>query len=200
MLQRLPGLLAPATAARWLARLARQPGGSLPLLAHLDPAELLQALPALRPHLAATPQLLASQCWVRRAQPPHGWHQDGALHHDFSAAGSVLAAPLVMSTCWIPLTPCGDDAPGLAWVNAELRVLLPPAALTDAAVRQCFAPAAFEHATLAAGDALLFDGALLHCTHWRPAMRAARTSIELRFVPEGEPAPALRGETLQRWG
>jgi ectoine hydroxylase-related dioxygenase (phytanoyl-CoA dioxygenase family) len=136
---------------------------------------------------------------VRRALPPHGWHQDGALHHDFLARPTGGPPPLLlpMWTAWIALTPCGTDAPSLAWVRAAQPALLPVEALTDAAVRARGQP--IEHAVLAAGDALLFDGHLLHATHHTPQMLAARTSIELRCIAAGAAPAPLQRETLRTW-
>lgn len=196
-LQQLPALLPAATVARWHAALQARPGGSLPLCRVLDCCDLLQALSPLRPHIATrlgiAPQIVSSQCWVRRATPPHSWHQDGALHHDFATD----SAPLPMWTAWIALTPCGADAPGLAWVLPSLPTLLAPAALVDTAVRSRFGPV--ETAVLQPGDSLLFDGGLLHCTHLTSAMTQPRTSIELRFIAAGAVPERLRGETLQTW-
>jgi ectoine hydroxylase-related dioxygenase (phytanoyl-CoA dioxygenase family) len=190
-MRRLPGLLKDATLRRWRAALATRPGGSLQLADALALAEVLNTVrDALLPLLPPAPQLVASQCWVRRATPPHSWHQDGALHHDFQ----TIATPLPMWTCWIPLVPCGRDAPGLEWAEPGPATLLPPRELTDAAVR-----ARFPHIVspeLAAGEALLFDGALLHRTSLPLAMAQPRTSIELRLVAHGAPPPRLAGETL----
>lgn len=139
------------------------------------------------------------QCWVRRQHPaqlrpngqhPHSWHQDGALGHDFLHADAGKAGLLQMLTAWIALTPCGSDAPALEWAAWPTPTLLPLHELTPQAV--CRALAAHgEHRivsrTLAAGDALLFDGSLLHrtqCTQAHPAMSRTRTSIELRFFSE----------------
>ena len=198
----LPGLLDGRTAAHWLQQLQAQPGGSLPLATALDFDAVLQALRPLLPHLTArlgpAPQLVVSQCWVRRALPPHGWHQDGALHHDFLAPPAPAPPePLPMWTAWIALTPCGTDAPSLAWVPAPQPALLPVAALTDAAVRARHPR--IEHAVLAPGDALLFDGHLLHATHHTPQMHAARTSIELRCIAAGAVPARLQRETLRAW-
>ena len=194
---RIPGLLPPATAAHWLTMLAARPGGSLKLADAFDLRELLQALTPLRPaiesRLGRQPQLIASQCWVRRARPPHGWHQDGALHHDF-----VSGPLLVMLTCWIPLVRCGRDAPGLEWVEPTLDTLLKPSELTDDAVQTRFTR--FVQPEFAAGEAVLFDGGLLHRTHTTPVMTLPRTSIELRFIAAGPAPPRLAGETLLAFG
>ncbi|MFY9511499.1 MAG: hypothetical protein WAQ05_11065 [Rubrivivax sp.] len=187
----LPALLPAATAARWHAALEMQPGASLPLAQALDLDAVLQVLRPLRPHLPPRPRVITSQCWVRRATPPHSWHQDGALHHDFRSD----APPLPMWTAWLPLVDCNVDAPGLEWVDSRFDTLLPPAAL--ARVHEHFPNT--EHPPLQAGDALLFDGGLLHRSHVTAAMTLPRTSIELRFIADGELPARLAGETLRAW-
>jgi ectoine hydroxylase-related dioxygenase (phytanoyl-CoA dioxygenase family) len=123
---------------------------------------------------------------------PHRWHQDGALGYDFVAnpSGSSDASSLLpLTTCWIALTPCGVDAPGLELIGAPCVELLGLHALEDAALRARFDPTAFERPNLAAGDALLFVGAVPHRTHVAPSMRRTRTSLELRFFgPPAQPA------------
>jgi ectoine hydroxylase-related dioxygenase (phytanoyl-CoA dioxygenase family) len=196
MLQRRPGLLPMPLVHRWRARLDERPGGSLKLAQALDLDEVLQSLRALRRELPARPRVLTGQCWARRAQPPHHWHQDGALHHDFIARRT--GAPLPMWTLWIPLMPCGIDAPGLAWVEASLDHLLAPAELTHDRVLARFGAGRIVHPALAAGEGLLFDGGLLHRSHAHPAMTQPRTSIELRFIGDHLPA-ALADEPLHDW-
>ena len=133
------------------------------------------------------------QCWIRRQYAPHhappqhaahSWHQDGALCFDFVAhAGKPLPANalLDMITCWIPLTACGENAPGLELVQPRIARMFAPAELTEPKLRAAFPPDAFERPVMAAGDALLLAGSTLHRTHVSPAMTLARTSIELRF-------------------
>jgi ectoine hydroxylase-related dioxygenase (phytanoyl-CoA dioxygenase family) len=147
------------------------------------------------------------QSWWRRQYPPgaaparhhaHAWHQDGALGHDFPARpdGSADAAGLVpLVTCWIALTDCGADAPGLELLaGSPARVLgladLQDGALRAAARRQGRTDESFERPVLAAGDALVFGGAVVHRTHVAPAMTRVRTSLELRFRPGGLTSPA----------
>jgi hypothetical protein len=137
------------------------------------------------------------ECWWRRQYPaqaapphhhPHAWHQDGALGHDFVArpGGSGDAAGLLpVATCWIALVPCGVDAPGLELVRPSPARVLGLAELDDAALRQATPSAAFERPMLAAGDALVFGGAVVHRTHVGLAMTRVRTSLELRFLPAG---------------
>jgi hypothetical protein len=164
----LPALEAPALAA--LERRIRT-------RAALGPAFALDLLHAwwrrqYAPHLAP------------ESHRPHGWHQDGALGYDFVAnpGGSSDASSLLpLTTCWIALTPCGVDAPGLELIGVPCVELLGLHALDDAALRERFAPTAFERPSLAAGDALLFGGAVPHRTHVASSMRHTRTSLELRF-------------------
>lgn len=183
--------------------LGRCPG--FDLLAWLGEARTSPLRQAVQAELGGAALLAPDQCWLRRQYPlaaappahlPHGWHQDGALHADFSLR--PLPPPLRMLTCWLALTPCGEQAPSLQWVDAALPELLPPAALSEAAVMHRYGGRRWPHATLAAGDALLFDGAVLHRTHCTPAMQAMRTSLELRWFAPDE-ALRLRNERLLAW-
>lgn len=143
---------------------------------------------------------------LRRAgQHPHSWHQDGALAFDFIAAGSPpyrADALLPIQTCWLPLTPCGTEAPGLEWVEPALGALLAPSELGDDAMAQRLAtlPLPSRHVTamLDAGDGLLFGGGLLHRTHADPAMRWHRTSVELRWMAADAVPARLAAGRLQR--
>jgi hypothetical protein len=133
------------------------------------------------------------QCWVRRQyaprhaplhHAPHSWHQDGALNFDFvGCAGKPLPADglLEMLTCWIPLTPCGLDAPGLEFIGEPILRLLAPRELSPEAVAAHFPASVIERPVLNPGDALLLPGGTLHRTHVTPSMTRDRTSIELRF-------------------
>ena len=142
------------------------------------------------------------ECWVRRQFPAraavlragsHSWHQDGALRHDFTRPAALRQSDgqglLDMLTCWIALTPCGIDAPGLELVRTECLGLSMPAELTEDAVARRFDETAFWRPAMAAGDALLFRGDVLHRTHVTPAMRRDRFSVELRFF-DGDRWPA----------
>ena len=146
------------------------------------------------------------QCWVRRQyapchaplhHAPHSWHQDGALNFDFAGhAGKPLPADalLDMLTCWIPLTPCGIDAPGLEFISAPIAHLLGPHELTATHVEAHYPPHTFERPVLNPGDALLLRGHTLHRTYTAPSMTRDRTSIELRFF-KPQPLPErLRGD------
>jgi hypothetical protein len=189
--RRWRGAIDPATVARWHGFLGLEGDGTSRLAEAIDVDEVLLALaPQLRPLLGAEADLLVGQCWIRRARPPHSWHQDGALHATFAGGESLL--PIV--TCWLALTDCGVDAPGLEWVDPTPAELLAPAELADASVRRRHPQEAFVRGSFAAGDALVFGGALLHRTHATPSMTRPRLSVELRFVDRSLRSPRLAGE------
>lgn len=193
---------------RWLAVLAPADGVALP--ATQWPAGLVEELmgrvaasavaDGLVLALGPLPCCNLSQSWLRHGRPPHSWHQDGALGHDFMAHDGKPAPPeaaLAMRTLWMTLTPCGVDAPGLQWVDAAWPTLLSPPELTEAAVSARFGTQAMRHATMAAGDALCFDGLLLHRTHLDAGMHRSRMSLELRFFNAQALPARLAGSTWQ---
>ncbi len=158
--------------------------------------------PVLRARLGPDLRCLASQCWARRQVPaaqrapgehPHEWHQDGALNCRFDGSNLQL---LDVVTVWIALVPCGVDAPSLEWIVPGPCGLHPALELADPVLAQRFGLAGRAHARLAAGDALVFGGALLHRSHHDAAMTRPRDSIELRFVPAGPVPPRLAHEHL----
>ena len=149
------------------------------------------------------------QCWLRRrypqaearpGHPSHAWHQDGALGIDFTAAGAMPGEPesrlLDVVTFWIPLAPCGRDAPGLELIATPPGKLLRPDELETARLRETHAADAFVRPLMAAGDALVFGGDVVHRTHLAPSMTRARTSLELRCFPGGSLPVRLAGD---RW-
>lgn len=199
------GALPASSCEAWLRALGPPEGPSRPLstLDGLFAAEVLRVVAgsalgaSLERELGPEPVCDVDQSWVRHGRPPHRWHQDGALRFDFLAhAGHGLpaGANLELRTCWIALTPCGEDAPGLEWVDCPLDGLLPPAELTDEAVSSRFPPDRLVHPSLRPGDALVFDGLLLHRTHLPPKMRRARTSLELRFFRAGRLPPRVAAD------
>lgn len=177
--------------ARWLAQVAPAHGVSRPLSAlPLDALDVLQHVAhsplcaLLEQALGPAPWCDIDQSWLRHGAPPHSWHQDGALRHDFMAhhgRPAALDAALEMRTAWIALTACGGHAPGIEWLAVDVPGLLTPTELRDEALA-AWQPHAGRVATLmSAGDVLLFDGLLLHRTQVLPEGHAARASLELRF-------------------
>lgn len=225
-MQVVPGALAEASCRWWLARIDAAAGSLPPGHPDLQPTSDSLRLTALGPQdfeallgevaqgataaavqarLGEAVHALPGQCWARRQHPhalrpagqaPHAWHQDGALHARFDG-GDELLLPLV--TVWVPLRDCGGDAPSLEWVDAPIDTLLPPPALTDDAVAARWGVAARRHARLAAGDALVFDGALLHRTHVAAAMTRRRVSIEFRCIADPGIHPRLADEPRRPW-
>ena len=204
----VPAVLSPQRCAEWLDTVehcaAALPSGHADLqaasgslrLQALGRARFISMLgtvaAALGSCLPREARCLTAQCWARRQHPPasrpagqspHGWHQDGALHSRFTA--SPDDALLAMTTVWIPLVDCGDEAPSLEWIDAPLPALIAPGDLLPVAERHADRA---RQARLAAGDALVFGGALLHRTHVTPRMSRRRVSLEWRFVG-GDPQP-----------
>ena len=160
--------------------------------------------PACRALVGDAVALDLDQCWVRRQyaphrypalHAPHAWHQDGALGFDFMAPdGAAAEGLLAMATCWIALTPCGEQAPGLELVAEPDLPLLRPEALADEAVSLRHGREAMHRPRLAPGDALVFGGGVLHHTHVAPSMTGDRTSLELRFFPAAQRPARLYGD------
>ncbi len=150
------------------------------------------------------------QAWVRRqyaphcypsGHAPHTWHQDGALGYDFAAGGPAGPGPealLPMLTCWLPLTPCGDDAPGLELISLPLADLLPPQSLADERLRSNYPPEKFHAPEMRPGNLVLFHSGVLHRTRVNPAMKLDRTSIELRLVAAGRVPSRLARDRFVR--
>ena len=178
---------------------------SVPGIEHEDWCRTLAKSKILRTCQAALGGNLAidvDQCWVRRQyamgnypplHAPHSWHQDGALAFDFYRNGAAASedALLEMMTCWIPLTPCGVDAPGLELITTPVERLVPPSLLADPQLGGMFANENCQQPRMNPGDALLFRGSVLHRTFVTPEMTRDRTSIELRLFPADRLPPRL---------
>lgn len=197
-----------ALCERWLRAVDADHGPSRRLsdAIGLDAAEVLQALadsPLRAPieqQLGPAPACNLDQSWLRHGRPPHSWHQDGALRFDFIGETPSAANLLPMRTCWIALTPCGDDAPGLEWVVTPVAEMLAPAELTDDAVQVRFGAQHLHRPRMQPGDALLFDGHLLHRTALDARMHNARTSLELRFFRTDAVPARVAGDRYASWG
>ncbi len=159
---------------------------------------------ACRSSLGTSIACAVDHCWVRRQYPlrhyppghaAHRWHQDGALAFDF-LRGNPAAALLPMATCWIALTPCGVDAPGIEFCSDDDSTLLPIAALTDDAIASRHAARDLHRPVFAAGDAAIIGAGLVHRTHVDAAMTRDRTSIEMRFLATDRLPARMRGTRL----
>lgn len=110
------------------------------------------------------------------------------FHQDETIEGHKLL------NVWIPLTPCGVDAPGLQVVRGSWRELLAidpredaqfaadKARIDGALLAREFRADAFWAPEFVPGDAMIFAGATAHRTHARPGMDRGRLSLELRLV------------------
>ncbi len=160
-------------------------------------------LDAVETSLGGAVQVALDHAWIRRQFPArlappfhhaHGWHQDGALGFPFANVQEEppSTALLRMITCWIPLEPCGGNAPGLEVRIHRFGRLFSVNGLRDPLREwpgECGCP------RMEPGDVLLFDGGILHRTQVTPVMTSARTSVELRFF-RADDLPARIGS---RW-
>ena len=165
---------------------------------------------AHRDLLGARPACNLDECWLRRqfaarhSRPgagPHSWHQDGALGHAYAGGATPATADpalLDMLTCWIALGPCGTDAPGLELLRTGRLGLVEPPQLAPDAITRRFGAAAMWRPVMAAGDALVFAGDVLHRTHTLPSMTRDRSSVELRFL-DGERWPQRLAGDRRAW-
>ena len=103
-----------------------------------------------------------------QGQGPVGWHQDGAR-----------LEMLRMLTCWVPLDPCGEFAPGLGVEKAKREKIYDEQNLRGVidAGPGVWAPA------MESGDVLLFDPFTIHATHFDESMTGTRYSMEIRMCP-----------------
>jgi hypothetical protein len=133
--------------------------------------------------LGERPLMSAIKGTLRRMPPDVDtdgrWHQDGAF----------LGEHIRAFNCWLALTPCGTDAPGLDIVPKRFDHIVPNDgarydwAISDEAVAAASAGTAIARPTFGAGDALLFDHLLLHRTGASPGMTQERYAIESWFFP-----------------
>ncbi len=122
---------------------------------------------------------------VRRMLPdgrPLHFHQDE----------TILGHRLL--NIWVPLTPCGVDAPGLEVVRGSFESLLETDSIPDSPliadrhyipeqrVLDRFPSDALYTAAFEPGDAMVFAGSTIHRTHLTPGMSRPRFSVELRLM------------------
>jgi hypothetical protein len=131
---------------------------------------------AIENYLGEPAYLSVGKSTLRRVPPTSGtgWHQDGAF----------LGANIRTVNCWLALTDCGDDSPGLDVYPGRLNEIVETGthnapyewavgdAVVDALPRKWISP------RFKAGDALFFDQLMLHRTGVRPGMIRDRLAIE----------------------
>ncbi len=135
----------------------------------------------LTSYLGERPALSVKKCTLRRI----GVHTRGEWHQD----GAFLGDEIRTVNVWLTLTHCGDDAPGLDLVPDRMHQIVETGtngAIFDwsvgpGTVEQVAGRAGIVRPIFEPGDALLFDGRLLHRTAAEPTMRHDRYAIESWF-------------------
>jgi hypothetical protein len=136
---------------------------------------------AIEDYLGEPSLLSVGKSTLRRVPPTSssGWHQDGAF----------LGPEIRTVNCWIALTDCGEDAPGLDIYPRRLNEVLSETGARDADYDWSAGDSVIEElaqrtgAPIAsprfkAGDAMFFDQLCLHRTGVRPGMTKDRLAIE----------------------
>jgi hypothetical protein len=131
-------------------------------------------------YLGETALISVEKTTLRKAEPsvPGAWHQDGSF------MGQARALNM-----WLPLSRCGDEAPGLDFVPRRLEDFVETQtdeAVVDAHISQRAAERAAGDTPIVRpvfepGDALFFDGMLLHQTGSDSSMPRVRYGIENWF-------------------
>jgi hypothetical protein len=121
---------------------------------------------------------------------PNQWHEDGALGLTYPPqpeGDSIYCrqAVLPLLTLWLPLSSCGQIAPGLELITQPQIQLIHYSALTTGVLQQHFPQSAFWQPQLSPGSMVLFAGGTLHRTAIHRQMRRDRLSLEFRlFNPQ----------------
>jgi ectoine hydroxylase-related dioxygenase (phytanoyl-CoA dioxygenase family) len=101
-----------------------------------------------------------------------------------------------MVTLWLPLTPCGIDAPSLELYPVPQSHLWHYRTLNDASLAAHFAPTQPELVQLEPGDGVLVHWGTLHRSGIRAGMRRDRFSLGLRWFNPMQIPAMLRSD---RW-
>ncbi len=136
------------------------------------------AVSAVADYLGEEPFLSVRKSTLRRvpADSGTGWHQDGAF----------LGLGIRSVNCWLSLSDCGVDAPGLEIFPRRAAGLFETGtrgsyfdwAVGDGVVQDAARETPTVSPVFAPGDALFFDHLLLHRTGVRPGMTRERLAIE----------------------
>ena len=136
------------------------------------------AAAAVTDYLGEPPFLSVRKSTLRRvpADSGTGWHQDGAF----------LGLGIRSVNCWMSLSDCGVDAPGLDIYPRRVEGLFETGtrgsyfdwAVGEGVVQDAACDAPLVSPVFAPGDALFFDHLLLHRTGVRPGMTRERLAIE----------------------
>jgi hypothetical protein len=138
-------------------------------------------IPVIEEYLGERAYVSLGKSTLRRVPPTTGtaWHQDGAF----------LGPEIRTVNCWLALSDCGDDAPGLdiyprrcnELVEMGTRGALDWWIVGDGVVEDMAQTVPILTPRFKAGDALLFDQLFLHRTGARPGLTRERLAIESWF-------------------
>ena len=136
---------------------------------------------AIQDYLGEAAYLSVGKSTLRRVPPTShsGWHQDGAF----------LGPKIRTVNCWIALSDCGEDAPGLDIYPRRLNEVLAETGTRDAVFDWSAGDIVVDELATAngveivsprfkAGDVMFFDQLCLHRTGVRPGMTKDRLAIE----------------------
>ena len=135
---------------------------------------------AIEGYLGEPAYLSVGKTSLRRVDPqiPTAWHQDGAF----------LGEHIRTVNCWVALSDCGEDAPGLDLLPRRVDHLCATGthgtpfdwsigdAVVDALAQEVAAP--IVSPAFRAGDALFFDQLFVHRSGIHPGMTKPRYAIE----------------------
>jgi Phytanoyl-CoA dioxygenase (PhyH) len=131
-------------------------------------------------YVGETALISVEKTTLRKAEPsvPGAWHQDGSF------MGSSRAVNM-----WLALSRCGDEAPGLDivprrldhFVRTRTEEALIEAQISQRAAEEAAGEVPILRPVFDPGDALFFDGMLLHQTGSDPSMPRPRFGIENWF-------------------
>jgi hypothetical protein len=138
-----------------------------------------------------------SQSWLRKQyaianypcwHQPQSWHQDGCLGLQFPMQPPQDKITFdrnlnALITIWLPLSPCGENAPGLEFITQPIDKPVHFSYLNDSWLRSHFSSELFVRPIVTVGDAIVFLNQTLHRTYVNSEMKKDRLSVELRFFP-----------------
>jgi hypothetical protein len=142
----------------------------------------------IRGYLGEPALMTQQKSTLRKVDPGAGggWHQDGAFMGDVRALN-----------VWLPLSHCGDEAPGMDVVPRRLDGILPSGqegtvfdwAISEQVAQEAAGKTGIVRQIFEPGDVLLFDDLFLHTTAAEPSMPKIRWTIETWFFgASGSPA------------
>lgn len=149
--------------------------------------------PVLDAFLGEDVRFVLNNSLLRRQRPG-----DVERYVPFHQDAAFMGSDVTVVNCWIPLVPCGVEAPGLEVVVAGGREVLATGGqggkggaiydaidLSEERVVRAFGIETLWHPAFELGDVLLFTNFTIHRTYVRPEMAENRISIEARAVSGG---------------